>query len=59
MVDIVKFYENYDEEGRLSRDKAHIVEYLVTIHYFNRLFKPGSRILDACAGAGRYSFYCG
>ena len=57
MENIVKFYESYDEEGRLSRDKAHMVEYLVTIRYFDRLFEPGSRILDACAGAGRYSFY--
>ena len=57
MENIIEFYESYDEEGRLFRTKAHMVEYLVTIRYFDRLFKPGSRILDACAGAGRYSFY--
>lgn len=54
---IKSYYEHYDEEGRLSRDRAHLPEYLTTIHYFDRLFRPGSRILDACAGAGRYSFY--
>lgn len=32
-------------------------EYLTTIRYFDRLFAPNSRILDACAGTGRYSFY--
>jgi len=37
--------------------KMHMVEYLTTIRYFDRLFVPGSRILDVCAGAGRYSFY--
>lgn len=58
MFDEVKsYYENYDEEGRLFRDKAHLPEYLTTIRYFDRLFTPGSRILDACAGTGRYSFY--
>jgi len=58
MIDnIIQFYESYDEEGRLFRDRAHLPEYLTTIHYFDRLFTPGSRILDACAGAGRYSFY--
>ena len=58
MFDKIKsFYENYDEEGRLFRDKAHLPEYLTTIRYFDRLFAPGSRILDACAGTGRYSFY--
>ena len=54
---IKEYYENYDEEGRLFRDKAHLPEYLTTIRYFDRLFSPGSRILDACAGTGKYSFY--
>jgi 2-polyprenyl-3-methyl-5-hydroxy-6-metoxy-1,4-benzoquinol methylase len=51
------YYENYDEDGRLFRDNAHKVEYLTTIRYFDRLFAPGSLILDACAGTGSYSFY--
>ncbi len=54
---IKSYYENYDEEGRLFRDKAHLPEYLTTIRYFDRLFAPNSRILDACAGTGRYAFY--
>jgi 2-polyprenyl-3-methyl-5-hydroxy-6-metoxy-1,4-benzoquinol methylase len=54
---IKQYYENYDEEGRMFRDKAHLVEWLTTIRYFDRLFTPGSRILDCCAGTGRYSFY--
>ena len=54
---IKNYYEEYDEEGRLFRDKAHLPEYLTTIRYFDRLFKPGSQILDACAGTGKYSFY--
>ena len=54
---ISRHYNNYDEEGRLFRDKAHLPEWLTTIRYFDRLFTPGSRILDACAGTGRYSFY--
>lgn len=51
---VVEYYNNYDEEGRLKR---HKFEYLTTVEYFNRLFKPGSKILDACAGTGAYSFY--
>ncbi|MCL2254348.1 MAG: class I SAM-dependent methyltransferase [Lachnospiraceae bacterium] len=54
---IMRYYENYDEEGRLFRDKVHLPEWLTTIRYFNRLFLPESKILDACAGTGRYSFY--
>ena len=33
------------------------MEYLTTIHYFDRLFIPNSRIIDVCAGTGSYSFY--
>ena len=54
---IASFYESYDEDGRLFRDKAHMPEYLTTVRYFDRLFAPKSRILDACAGTGKYSFY--
>jgi 2-polyprenyl-3-methyl-5-hydroxy-6-metoxy-1,4-benzoquinol methylase len=54
---ILDYYKNYDEDGRLFRDKAHLPEYLTTIRYFDRLFTPTSQILDACAGTGRYSFY--
>jgi 2-polyprenyl-3-methyl-5-hydroxy-6-metoxy-1,4-benzoquinol methylase len=54
---ITTYYKNYDEEGRLFRDNAHLPEYLTTVRYFDRLFAPSSHVLDACAGAGRYSFY--
>jgi len=54
---ILSYYECYDEEGRLFRDNAHMPEYLTSIHYFDRLFLPNCHILDACAGAGTYSFY--
>jgi 2-polyprenyl-3-methyl-5-hydroxy-6-metoxy-1,4-benzoquinol methylase len=51
---VVEYYNSYDEDGRLKR---HRLEYLTTVEYFNRLFKPGSKILDACAGTGVYSYY--
>ena len=28
---VKNYYENYDEDGRLFRDKAHLPEYLTTI----------------------------
>jgi 2-polyprenyl-3-methyl-5-hydroxy-6-metoxy-1,4-benzoquinol methylase len=51
---VVEYYKSYDENGRLKR---HKLEYLTTVEYFNRLFQPGSKILDACAGTGIYSYY--
>ena len=50
-------YENYDEKRRQFYVNAHLPRYLTTIRYFDKLFTPGSRILDACAGTGKYSFY--
>lgn len=50
---VVEYYKNYDEEGRLKR---HKFEYLTTVEYLNKVLKPGSKILDACAGTGIYSF---
>ena len=51
---ITKFYENYDEEGRLlSRHGS--VEFLTTMRYVERYLKPGMRILEIGAATGRYS----
>jgi len=55
---IVDHYtNNYLEEIRLTKDNAHRTEFLTTVRYFDKLFTPGSHILDACAGTGVYSFY--
>jgi 2-polyprenyl-3-methyl-5-hydroxy-6-metoxy-1,4-benzoquinol methylase len=51
------YYESYDENGRLFKDKAHMPEYLTTVRYLDRLIKPESSVLDLCAGTGVYSFY--
>jgi len=50
-------YASENEGERLFRDNAHRTEYLTTIRYFDNLFKPNSKILDACAATGVYSFY--
>ena len=54
---IKAYYKSYDEDGRLFRDNVHLTEYLTTIRYFERVLVPGSQILDACAGTGRYSLW--
>ena len=49
------YYNNYDEDSRLVRDKAHSVEYITTNKYIERYLKKGDRILEVGAGTGRYS----
>lgn len=53
---IINHYSNYDEDGRLTRDNVHKIEWLTTMHYFNNLIPTNSYILDSCAGTGNYSF---
>ena len=52
------YYEEiYEEDGRLRRTRGHQIEYLTTVHYFDKIFTPRSRILDVCAGTGEYALY--
>ncbi|MCL2573702.1 MAG: class I SAM-dependent methyltransferase [Defluviitaleaceae bacterium] len=51
------YEENYEEDGRLWRSNGHKIEFLTTIHYFDKLLPKGGRILDVCAGTGEYAFY--
>lgn len=53
---IIDYYTNYDEDGRLFRDYNHQIEWLTTMHYFEKVFPPCSKIFDGCAGTGNYAF---
>lgn len=55
---IVKnYYDNYEEDQRFTKDKAHSVEYLTTKKYIEEKLKPGDRILEVGAGTGAYSIH--
>ena len=49
-----RFYENYDEDNRLS-SRYGMVEYLTTMRYIEKYLRPGMRILEIGAATGRYS----
>jgi len=52
------FYENEGEEDlRLSNGGVHYLEYLTAVKYLDKYLKPGSRVIDSCAGSGVYAFY--
>ena len=52
--DVLKFYENYDEDGRLVT-KYGLVEFLTTMRFIEKYLRPGHCVLDIGAGTGRYS----
>ncbi len=54
MNDIIEYYNNYDEDGRLKK-KNRLPEYLTTMRYIEKYLTPNARILEIGAGTGRYS----
>lgn len=52
-----KFYQEYDEENRLSRDKVHEIEFITTTKYIDNYLNDNSSILEVGAGTGAYSLY--
>ena len=51
---IKNYYENYDEDGRLT-SRHGAVEFITTMKYIETYLKPGMRILEIGAATGRYS----
>ena len=54
---IINYYENYKEEDRLTTNNARKIEFLTTIHFFEKHFHGKLKILDCAAGTGTYAFY--
>ena len=51
------YYNNYDEESRLVRDKTHTIEFITTTKFIDKYLKDGDRILEIGAGTGRYTIH--
>ena len=51
------YYNNYDEEARLVRDKTHTIEFITTTKFADKYLKNGDRILEIGAGTGRYTIH--
>ncbi len=54
MNDVIEYYNNYNEDGRLKR-KNRMPEYLTTMRYIEKYLTPNAKILEIGAGTGRYS----
>ena len=51
---IINFYNNYDEDGRLTR-KSRLPEYLTSMKHIEKYLNPSSKIIEIGAGTGKYS----
>ena len=51
------YNDAYKEDIRLTKDKAHQIEFITTTKYIEKYLKPGNRILEVGAGTGAYSLY--
>jgi len=54
MDEVIKFYENVDEELRFQRNSRRI-EFLTTLRALDPWVKNSSSILELGAGSGAYS----
>lgn len=50
-----KFYNQIDEDTRLTDSRQGQLEYATTMHYIHSLAPKGSKVLEIGAGTGRYS----
>ena len=49
------FYNEYEEDDRLTRSRHGQLEYFTTMHYIHRFANKNSKVLEVGAGTGRYS----
>lgn len=57
MNKITQYYENYDEDSRLTMEKAKRLEFITTTTYLNQYMKEQTTVLELGAGTGVYAFY--
>ena len=57
MKTVVNFYENYNEESRLTTNNARKIEFITTTSVLNNHIEGYHKILELGAGTGIYSFY--
>lgn len=57
MKTVANFYENYDEESRLTTNNARKIEFIMTTSALNNHIERHHKVLELGAGTGLYSFY--
>lgn len=53
-MNIKDYYNNYDEENRLS-SRHGMIEFITTMNYIEKYLTPNAKIIEIGTGTGRYS----
>ena len=54
---LIDYYNNHDEDGRITSSNSRKVEFLITTNILDKYIESRDRILEVGAGVGVYSFY--
>lgn len=54
---IIDYYENNDEDSRISTNKARKIEFIISTKILDEHIKPDYKIFDVASGTGAYSLY--
>lgn len=57
MNELNEYYSTSNENVRLVRDRTHSIEFITSKKFLDKYIEPKSKVLDACAGTGRYAFF--
>jgi ubiquinone/menaquinone biosynthesis C-methylase UbiE len=52
---VCEFYNQFEEDKRISKDKAHMIEYHTTMRYIKKYLYNSSNVIDIGCGTGIYS----
>lgn len=57
MKAVANYYENNDEDSRISTNKARKVEFIISSKILDEYINPQDKIIDVASGTGIYSLY--
>lgn len=52
---VTEYYNQWEENERVSRDHAHMTEFYITMHYIEQYLTKECRIIEVGCGTGIYS----
>lgn len=55
IIDAKQYYLHYDVDNRIKRDKAHLIEFLLSLFTLEKYINKHANVIDIGCGTGNYS----